>query len=619
MTRVVKWLRRLAPEADESLASFLGRWARANALGTRSRLLRSLGLPTSVRITLANSEKLAAMLGLESSVLAAIAPSNDPARPVLRRNLTRPRDEAFCPACLAESSYSRQLWSHGLATACPVHRTRLLDQCAKCGNRIGHERGISHLCRCGADLRRQWSEVATSAEVEFADLLTGAAPSQHVFPFVFEEGIPAELDLFVVGLANYFYRDPSGKSRSKPGKVALPGSVDDALKRLGPAFELLQDWPANFDARLEEMMARSPTITSTGVSMRLGAWYAFLFRKYTQPAFEPIRIAAANRIVLSHDGALNARTGNVVSIATVEKNWYSVRESAELLGVTRDRINDGIDRGIIVARIHDEAAGYRQRFLHKVEINRLVAVQAEHLSEATARQVLGVSKSIFALIDEAGLVERAELFAVEPVVSGLVLHVPLLRLIKRLKNAMPPGGGQSEAVGVHLRDLNLRRTTDRQRLVSLFRAIGSGELTPIGDDDEHGIGGMMFRQSDVDARVASWFVSRGLTVEQVSELTSTHYDAVKGWVDSGLLPASREPLEQGAPWVIELKALVRFLLAYAPLATQAAACGSTSRGLAAMLERRGAKPIGNPSGRGSVIKVAALFELLNSKTGASDE
>lgn len=170
---------------------------------------------------------------------------------------------------------------------------------------------------------------------------------------------------------------------------------------------------------------------------------------------------------------------------------------------------------------------------------------------------------------------------------------------------------------VHLRDLNLRRTTDRQRLVSLFRAIASGELTPVGDDGRDGIAGLMFRQSDVDARVASWFVSRGLTVEQVSELTSAHYDAVKGWVEAGLLPATREPLEHGAPWVIELKSFVEFLLAHAPLATQAAACNSTSRGLAAMLDRHGVIPLQNATGRGAVVKLSAVFKALGAATVAT--
>lgn len=617
MSRDVKWKRRLKPDVDENLASFLRRWARANGFRSRSRLLRALRLPTAIRMTQANVERLAVILGLDPSVLMAIAPANDPAFPVLRRSLTRARDEAVCAYCLTEASYSRQLWSHGLATACAAHGTRLLDRCTRCGKRIGHERSFAHLCRCGADLRLQATGPATPAEVQFAKLLTGVVPADLTLPFVLAGQVPAELDLFVLGLANYFCSDQFGKPRSKPGKIEVPSSVDDAWTRLKPAFELLEDWPSKFDARLEQMMARPPSVASTGVAMRLGAWYSFLFKKYTHSAFEKFRIAAANRILLSHDGALNARTRNVVSIATVTKNWYSVVESAEILGVSCERINDGIDRGMIEARIHDQAAGYRQRFLQKSEIDRLVALQTENIADETARQVLGVSKTIFEFMDEAGWIERANPYAVVPVVPGLVQHVPLLQLMKRLRVAAQQASAPGGAVVVRLRDLNLRRTTDRQRLVSLFRAIGAGELKPVGDDGRDGIGGLMLLQTDIDSRVASWFVARGLTVEQVSELTSAHYDAVKGWVDSGLLPATREPLEHGAPWVIELKSLVTFLLTYAPLATQAAACGSTSRGIAAMLDRRGLEPLGNPSGRGSVVKISAVFQVLSRKAEAA--
>ena len=184
-------------------------------------------------------------------------------------------------------------------------------------------------------------------------------------------------------------------------------------------------------------------------------------------------------------------------------------------------------------------------------------------------QVLGVSKAIFGFMDEAGWIQRANPFTVVPVVPGLVQLVPLLQVMKRLRVAAQHAPAPGGAVVVYLRDLNLRRTTDRQRLVALFRAIGSGELKPVGDDGRDGVGGLMFLQADIDARVASWFVARGLTVEQVSGLMSAHYDAVKGWVEAGLLPATREPLEHGAPWVIELESLVTFLLTYAPLATQA--------------------------------------------------
>ncbi len=121
----------------------------------------------------------------------------------------------------------------------------------------------------------------------------------------------------------------------------------------------------------------------------------------------------------------------------------------------------------------------------------------------------------------------------------------------------------------------------------------------------------MFAQDEVDQRIASWFVERGLTLQQIAALMGAHYDAVKSWVEGGLLPASREPLEQGAPWVVELRHLVTFLQTYSPLAWHAKTCGSSTRGLTARLQTLGVVPIASEEqGRGTLVKVTDVLMAL---------
>jgi hypothetical protein len=151
----ITWIKRLEPFCDESLAGFLGRWARENVLYSRSNLLGALGLPRAVRVFPSDIRDLSKVLGVDDSTLVSIAPSSNPALPVLRRGHTRPSTEAVCPECLTHTSYSRQLWSHALATACPEHGVRLIDRCQQCSGGIHHDRHLPHLCDCGADLRKQ--------------------------------------------------------------------------------------------------------------------------------------------------------------------------------------------------------------------------------------------------------------------------------------------------------------------------------------------------------------------------------------------------------------------------------------------------------------------------------
>jgi len=199
---------------------------------------------------------------------------------------------------------------------------------------------------------------------------------------------------------------------------------------------------------------------------------------------------------------------------------------------------------------------------------------------------------------------------VAPVVTGLDQHIPLLQLILRLKKAARDAAGMVVGKTLPLRDLHLRRTTDRGRLVELYRSILSGEFPPVGDDGAAGLGGLLFPVEQVDARIASRLVSKGLTVQQISVLTSAHYDAVAAWVKTGLLPATQLVGEHGSPWVVELKDLVGFLLTYTPLASLAGATGSSSRGLVAKLETIGVSVIAPAGPRGALVKVSDLIESL---------
>ena len=179
----IQWLQRPMPFADESLAGFLSRWARENELTSRSHLLSSFEVSRAIRLPHVELPRLAAVLGLEPASLKAIAPAIEPPRAVLRRAHTRPDTEAICPQCLSGASYSRQLWSHCLATACPEHGTRLLDHCRHCGEGVRHNRPLPHLCDCGADLRLQATAPATQTEVDFSALLMGDTPQGASLPF----------------------------------------------------------------------------------------------------------------------------------------------------------------------------------------------------------------------------------------------------------------------------------------------------------------------------------------------------------------------------------------------------------------------------------------------------
>ena len=101
-----------------------------------------------------------------------------------------------------------------------------------------------------------------------------------------------------------------------------------------------------------------------------------------------------------------------------------------------------------------------------------------------------------------------------------------------------------------------------------------------------------------------------LNVEQVSSMTGSHVDAIKGWIMDGLLPASKALDQHGSPWCVHITDLVSFLMRYTPLATLAADCSSTSRGISAALAKANIPTHRPSSGRGDLVLQAALMKAV---------
>jgi hypothetical protein len=610
MTKSIRWVARPLPGEDESLTGFLRQWARKNAFINRPQLLAALGLPNTVRIGAAELQELSVALGIDHAHLQAIAPSAVPARPALRSVLTRTRDEAVCPHCLAENDHSRQLWSHALATACPHHGVQLVDRCPKCGGTFGHNRLSARVCGCGMDLRSIETEPADPFECEFARRLTGDVPSDDPLPFLSGKcPAPADVDLFMLGLANHFSSSTPAERLEKRGKSLIPRSVELARARLAPAYWLLGEWPTRLSNRIDELIVAPSANATSGVAKRLGSWYRFLFKQFTDSAYDPIRVIAANCIARKHDGLVNARTRNIHSLATVEKNWYAIAECERELGVSAERINAAIDRGWVCANVQEQAVGYRERFLPRSEIERIRLLNLAHVDAIEARRLLEVPDSVFGFVLEAKMLDKGPPERTWTG-SGDFERTSIDALIERLRNhdgrTLDVLPAPSDVV--YLRDLGLRRTTDRSRLISAYRDIASGALPAIGCDGSSGIGGLAFSRADVAQRISSRSLAPvTLTLQQVADLTGAHYEAVKGWAECGLLRAQRPGGQTASPWNVELQALVEFLMTFTPLAHQASVLGSSTRGLCAKLAQRDLKPVNPEAIRGTLLRVSEIL------------
>lgn len=607
MTAALNWPKKVLPLADESLAGFLNRFARENGMASRRQLLSALDFPLALHVRSQDLGKLSDLLGLAHSQLLEIAWVDQPPKAVQRRCMLRAMGESVCPDCLQESPHSRQLWSHRLATCCPNHGHRLIDRCPVCAGPIRHDRWHPQFCDCGTDLRLQKSAQGTAGERIFSDLLRGETP-QFDTPLDLTQGVPADIDLFVLGQLKHL--NGFSGDRGKTGLLALPSRVHEISHALMPVFDMLESGVPAVEVQFQELIA-SAGVKSSGPSKRFGRWYKLLFRTFNGTAYAPWRQCAAQLIAINASVLVNTRTRHIQALASKGKGWLSVAEAARILKVSAERLHAGIDAGLIQAQEQGDSPTYRQRFLELVEVERLKQLRASYLDDTAARQLLDVPKSVFRLMNEAGWFVRCEPHQLAPVLSGTIQRMELQSLADRLRDSFTRSQSNLTSLQtVALRDLTLQKTVERRRLVDVYKEIAAGVIRPVGHDGSEGVGGVLLSLSDIDDRMNRSALVPAFTIEQVSSLTGAHPDAIKGWINDGMLLANKAKDQHGAPWQVPIQELVVFLMNYASLAHLAGKCGSTSRGISAMLAKSNVLTYRPSTKRGDLVRQIDLLQGL---------
>ena len=601
-----RWPKKIQPLSDESLPSYLNRFARENGLASRRQLLSALDFSTALHVRDEDIPRLAGVLGVEKDLLEKIAWSNTPNFAAKRRSMIRAKGEAVCSTCLVDGPYSRQIWSHRMATCCPQHGQRLIDRCSLCSASIRHDRWHPCFCECGADLRLQVSLSATRGEKIFSKLLIGEKLDDDV-TLNLQQSVPSDIDLFVLGLKKHFFSDGSS---NKTGLPALSNRVSAVAHDFMPVFETFERGLLAVDLLLQELVGVATSVKSAGTVKRFGAWYKLLFRTFKGSAYSLWRERAATVIASTADILVNARTRNIQALASGSKGWTSVAEAARLLKVSAERLHGGIDDGRILAQERGLDSCYRQRFLAKSELDKLMQIRSEHINDTAAQRFLGVPKSVFKLMNEAGWFIRSDASLLPPVLSGSIQKGPLEVLMRTLRQTNKIKLNTSASQCTALRELTLRTTTNKHRLVSLYVEIASGSISAVGHDGSEGLGGLLLANADIDQRLSRTSGIPCLTVEQVCSLTGAHTDAVKSWINDELLVATKSLGQHGNPWQVQIADLVNFLMSYASLASLASSCGSTSRGVSSTFARLKIPTHKPASGRGELVRQVDLIRAL---------
>jgi hypothetical protein len=584
----------ILPQPHESLPGFLRRLASAQSYSDVSEFLSGFGL-TYGRPMIESLESVELSLGVPPGSISAMSPRAGAERPVLEWRFQRNACAPVCPVCIAEKRPHHEAWGHVFVTACPLHDVALVGTCPLCHEPFQPDKGSYGSCACGCPLDRIPAEPAAPWEVAISALVAGEIhPSRALLPPALAFRTPRDIGSFLLFLGGSEARSRTGK----PGKSNLPRTPEAARTFLAPISGMLCDWPNGFSGAVRERLEAGQGAT---LPERLGKWYHGLMR-FRSEAYADFRAALTDVAAVAFDGFY----GGAALPPDTERAWISAAEAARLLGVRAERVVDAVSTGHLEGRLHRSGFGHRHTVVSRGAVDALKAAREAALDKTGARDLLGITKAQYRLMEEAGVLTPTLLAENHPLVDGVHDRKALEQLVERITDKAENQAGETVAFS----EISLRFTTDKAALLDLLRAIIAGAIAPCRESINSKLGDFAFPRAHLKTHLQDRRHDRGWSVEEVAAITGWKAQCIAHWCDLGLLRCEMRGHFRGWVRIIRPEELAAFQMTFLPVTSLAKELGTTSRKImpsldAAKVEILGALSEG-PTSRGHLVRVSSL-------------
>jgi hypothetical protein len=589
-----------ASDQGESLSGYLRRVARSQGYTQLNDFNRWLGWNYG-RPLVEELPKVAKRLGVELTELAALAPTVNADDPLFEWRFHRVHRDPFCPACLKEGRSWQQTWRHCMITACPDHKTKLLDECERCREPLSPQDGGLTACQCGYPLADMSAADASDGEIAVAQLYTNV-PS----PIASIIADTVQPDSEMNRVFQFLSSQTRPKRTGKNGKEGLPETIDDTIEYMAPIYEVLMTWPETFD---QEITARWKGSSAKGhtAAQRLGRWYQQLL------SFEGAHGLALQerlKVVVGENlGATYAKASDCAG-----DGWLSAAEAARTLGIRPDRIVAAVAAGQMEGHQHNSGFGHTHTMVPAAKIHEIAEHRCDLMTAKAAMELLGVSKTQFALLVECGAVKESPKADRSPLIDGRFSRTTLLARVQKIAGQSTLDACKDQNT-VSFKDISLRKTTDRSALLETYKSIFDGDLQPVNAQVDLALGEFQFQVSDVRTRLTHSSVE-AMTAQDVSRITGWKHECVTHWCKEGFLPAERSQRGALKVWLIDIKDLCEFQSKYLVVADVARRQGTSSRAILSACRKAGIATVGckevGTTSRGHLLEASALIGLIRS-------
>lgn len=309
----------------------------------------------------------------------------------------------YCPVCLEEELYWRELWDLTLYTACITHNTNLLYKCRKCQEKSTLKLLITKCCgkcQCSVfeslepDRLVDESRIWISAELEKRlrhgrDDKLGDVDSLTYQQFNF---LAIRLGVRAVSLEYYMSMIVVSKtSRNVVPELAVA------------AGNILMGWPQTFHSLLSGLMKQRVSNLAWKLSSAFGPIYNDLYISLTDQCYDFIRSEFEKYIVLHWEGPLAMRNRRLSERTLLAHRWLPYNQAARTVGLPENFLRRMRLSGDLDDREFTYSCGKTVAVVNVEEVRKLSLVRHEPLNLRETSRLLCLSRKRVEQLIDAGV------------------------------------------------------------------------------------------------------------------------------------------------------------------------------------------------------------------------
>lgn len=494
----------------------------------------------------------------------------------------------FCPECLADRPFWRQVWQVQFADACARHGCWLLDACTECKALVHWRRGRLLTCDCGYSLRSQRASAAPEAVLDLsADLAALAAGDRanRIAPLHALSLSQAVRLVRVIG----GYGVVHGRM---PQKILGVDRHSVSWAVTSYAAAVLSTWPLGFDRLLENQIAGTAPAAIGSLPGAFRGLYFAIYRGLREQEFNFVREAFENYLREHWTGGLCKRNRRLASTTVSDAAWISVSEAAARLGVPVKAVRRLIASRSLTAVERITRSGRRFWTVRLASPFDKRSLEGG-LSVRAAARLLGLRRSRLArLLGPFGPLSRV----IDPVEGQWCMDSRLLwELIETIQRAPVVSEVQPDFISLD-RVLRYGALPDRD-LASLIERIASGEVAALGRKPEvRGLPALILPKEAVqhDAKPLDLLHTAGFSVPAAAMRLGIKQEVAYFLVRNGFLRAMLFRGRRRPEWRVSEEQLDAFRCAYVFARDLAPDRGAAVRKVVAQLAVVGVRPCSGP-------------------------